>query len=414
MTVHARFVAGDHPGDLSLAMAALGLPPGAGDLVGAAVVSGHLLVTGAGPEAVALLGEAAAVPNGPKLTPGPSGALLLSGRLEAIRRAGEALRRREDLPEVAEAGGKILRACFHAGRDPEVRIGDLAVGGANRPAVMAIVNVTPDSFSDGGRYLDPDRALAHAEELVAAGADLLDIGGESTRPRGSLYGEGARPVPVEEEVARVVPAVERIARALPHVPISVDTSRAEVAARALDAGARLVNDVRGLSDDELARVVARSGAACCLMHTPGEPSVMAGLTDYDDVVGEVADALCTAVERAVDRGVSPDRILVDPGFGFGKTAGQNLFLHRQLVHLKAATGRPVLVGTSRKGFLGKVTGREVSDRDRATAASCAAAILAGAAVVRVHDVAACLDAVRVAGAIAAASEGGRLFDGMDR
>ncbi len=413
MSVRARFIAGDDPGDLSLAMAALGLPRGAGDLVGAAVVSGHLLVTGLPAPADRLLREAAAGPGGPKLTEGPSGALLLSGRLEAIRRTGDALRRREDLPEVAEAGGKILRACFHAGLDPAVRIGPVTVGGGHRPAIMGIVNVTPDSFSDAGRYLDPGAAVARAEELVAAGADLLDLGGESTRPRG-LYGEGARAVEVAEELARVIPAVERIARALPNTPISLDTSRAEVAARGIDAGAALVNDVRGLADDALAKVVADRGVPCCLMHTPGEPTVMASLTDYDDVVGEVAEALGALVERAGERGIPADRILVDPGFGFGKTFGQNLFLHRQLRHLQAATGRPVLVGTSRKGYLGEVTGRPVGDRDRATAASVVAAILGGAAVVRVHDVAACRDAARVAGAIAAAAEGGRLFEPEDR
>lgn len=266
--------------------------------------------------------------------------------------------------------------------------------------VMGIVNVTPDSFSDGGLFLDPEAAIAHGRELVEQGADIVDVGGESTRP-------GADPVSAEVERERTEPVVAALAA--DGATVSIDTSKAEVARAALGEGADLVNDVRGLKDDELARVVAESGAPCCLMHMPAEPDEMARHTDYEDVVGEVAEALVARVDAAIARGVRPDGILVDPGFGFGKTFGQNLVLLRELENLRASVGRPILVGTSRKGFLGHVTGRPVGERDAATAASVAVAIAHGAAVVRVHDAAACRDAVLVASAVAQATEAGRLF-----
>jgi dihydropteroate synthase len=348
------------------------------------------------------------------VTDGVSGParLLLSGRLEALKRAALKLQERPDVEGAMEAGGRILRACFHAGRREAVAIGPLTAG-MGRTLVMGILNVTPDSFSDGGRHQGPAAAVHRARELVAAGADLLDVGGESTRPRGP-YGEGAQPVSEDEELARVLPVVERLARELPGVPVSVDTSRAAVAEAAILAGAVMVNDVRGLASDALADVVRRHPVACCLMHTPGEPQVMAARTDYEDVVGVVADALCEAVGRAEERGVPPARLLVDPGFGFGKTAGQSLFLLRHLRSLRSAVGRPLLVGTSRKGFLGKATGIEdPAERDRATAASVALAIAGGASVVRVHDAASCRDAVKLADAVASAGEGGAFFESGD-
>src|SRR5690606_32199929 len=322
------------------------------------------------------------------------GALLISGRLGAFKLLGEALQRRADVEGAAVCGGKILRACFYAGARPVVRVRDLVLG-AGPAQVLAILHVKTDSFSDGGTLLSEEALLRRAELLVEAGATLLDVGGESTRPRG-IYGEGARPVDAAEERARVEPAVRALRRRFPDVVISVDTSKAEVARAALGEGADLVNDVRGLKDDELARVVAESGAPCCLMHMPAEPNEMARHTDYEDVVGEVAEALVARVDAAIARGVRPDGILVDPGFGFGKTFGQNLVLLRELENLRASVGRPILVGTSRKGFLGHVTGRPVGERDAATAASVAVAIAHGAAVVRVHDAAACRDAVLVA------------------
>jgi|GEM_PF-42775 len=408
MGIRVRYLSVDSPETLDLAFRALGFPGPARQLLASSALQGHLLVTGL-PEAVlALVRELVRAPGMPRPTEGTTrGALILSGRLAELRLLGLRLQERADVAGADECGGKILRACVNAGRRDVVRIRDLEVG-AGPAVVMGILNVTPDSFSDGGKYLTPEALLRRAEELVEAGAQILDVGGESTRPRG-LYGVGARPVDPGEERARVEPAVRLLRREFPDVALSVDTSSAEVARAALGEGADLVNDVRGLKDDELARVVAESGAPCCIMHMPAEPDVMAQHTDYEDVVGEVAEALCQLVDAAISRGVRPDGILVDPGFGFGKNFGQNLLLLRELSSLRATVGRPVLVGTSRKGFLGHVTGQPVHARDAATAASVAIAILGGASVVRVHDAAACRDAVRLANAVTAASEGGTLF-----
>jgi len=408
MGIRVRYVSVDSLESLHHALRALGFPGPARDLLTSSALQGHLLVTGLSAEAKALCQELARRPGMPRLMEGASdGALLVSGRLGECKLLGTKLQERADVPGADECGGKILRACFFAGRRDTVTIRHLEVG-VGPAAIMGILNVTPDSFSDGGTLLRPEALLRRAEELVEAGAQILDVGGESTRPKGP-YGEGARPVDPAEERARVEPAVRLLRRSFPDVAISVDTSKAEVARAALGEGADLINDVRGLEDDELARVVAEARVPCCIMHMPAEPDVMARHTDYEDVVGEVAEALCARVDAALARGVRPDGILVDPGFGFGKTYGQSLVLLRELANLRASVGRPILVGTSRKGFLGHVTGRPVADRDAATAASAAIAIVHGASIVRVHDAAACRDAVLVADAVAGASEGGRLF-----
>lgn len=409
--IRARFFSVDAISALHLALRPLGFPPPAASFVSGSLVQGHLLLSGLGAEASDLLRQLCQRPDMPRLTEGArDGAFLLSGLLGQIKVIGSGLQKRPEIEGAFLAGGKVLSACFHAGaHGTPVRIGNLEAG-AGRTLVMGVINVTPDSFSDGGRYQDPAAALAQARALVEAGADILDVGGESTRPAGT-YGEGWKPLSAEEERARVEPVVRRIAQELPGVAISVDTSRAEVAEAAIGAGACMVNDVRGLADDALAEVVRRHEVAACLMHMPAEPDVMqaAETTRYEDVVGEVADGLLERVEAARSRRISPERLLVDPGFGFGKTAGQNLFLLRHLSLLGASVGRPVLVGTSRKNFLGVVTGRQVGERDAATAASVVAAILGGAAVVRVHDVAACRDAVQIADAVARAEEGGDFF-----
>jgi len=264
--------------------------------------------------------------------------------------------------------------------------GDRVIFDGGRPRVMGILNVTPDSFSDGGRSSTLDLALARAEQMVAEGADLLDVGGESSRP-------GAAVVPVEEEIARVVPVVE----ALPNrvgVPISVDTTKVEVARLCLAAGAAIVNDIRGLDDPELARLVAATGAGVVLMHMQGTPQTMQDAPSYGEVVAEVRDELRRKVDRAVAAGIAPQRIAIDPGIGFGKTHEHNLALLRDLGAL-APIGRVVLIGTSRKGLLGKITGRGVGDRAVASAASALAAASLGARVVRVHDVVATVDAFKV-------------------
>jgi dihydropteroate synthase len=256
-----------------------------------------------------------------------------------------------------------------------------------RTYLMGVVNVTPDSFSDGGSYTAEDAAVARGAALVADGADFVDVGGESTRP-------GAPPVATAEERRRVLPVIERLAGL---TTLSIDTYKAEVADAALAAGAEIVNDVSGGAfDPELLGVVARHGAAVVLGHLRGAPADMQSRASYGDVVIEVLNELSERVARARAAGVA--RVLVDPGLGFAKTAEHNLTLLARLGEL-ARLGCPIVVGASRKSFLGQLTGRAVDARELATAAADAAAVLHGAHVVRVHDVAAQRDAVRVADAI---------------
>ena len=264
---------------------------------------------------------------------------------------------------------------------------------------MGVVNVTPDSFSDGGLFLEPDAAVAHGERLAGEGADILDIGGESTRPASAAYGEGADPVPEDEELARVLPVVERLAAGGAGARISIDTTKAAVARAALAAGASIVNDVSAFrSSPEMAGLVADAGADCCLMHMLGEPRTMQDAPRYDDVVSDVKAFLEERLAFAVREGVREDRIHLDPGIGFGKTLEHNLELLRRLREL-AAIGRPLVFGVSRKSFLGRLTGREVpADRAFATAAANVLAFERGATIFRVHDVAATRDALRVAAA----------------
>jgi dihydropteroate synthase len=261
------------------------------------------------------------------------------------------------------------------------------------PFIMGIVNATPDSFSDGGRYLALEEAVACAERMASAGADLIDLGGESTRP-------GAPPVGSDEELRRVIPVVERLrARAFP-LPISVDTSKGAVARAALAAGAELINDVRAGDDPELLRAVAEAGAPVILMHSRGPSSDMQGRATYGDVVAEVVAELRLAMERAMAAGVALERIILDPGIGFAKTAAQSLELLRRLDALRAL-GRPLLVGPSRKSFIGAVTGAPVEARLPGTLAAVAACVLAGVELVRVHDVPEARQAADVAAAIRA-------------
>jgi dihydropteroate synthase len=263
--------------------------------------------------------------------------------------------------------------------------------------LMGIVNVTPDSFSDGGLYLDPERAIDHGRALAAEGADLLDVGGESTRP-------GASAVSAEEELRRVAPVVGALAAA-DGAPISIDTSKAAVAEAALADGATIVNDVTALrADPELAAVCAASGCDLVLMHMLGTPRTMQEDPRYDDVVAEVKAFLAGRIEAAVDAGIAEERISVDPGIGFGKTVPHNLELLRRLGELREL-GRPVVVGTSRKSFLGRLTGRVVDERLGATTAANVLALANGADVLRVHDVAAAREAVITAEAVLGTAAG---------
>jgi dihydropteroate synthase len=261
---------------------------------------------------------------------------------------------------------------------------------------MGVLNVTPDSFSDGGRYLENDAAVAHGLELIEAGAAILDVGGESTRP-------GAEPVGADEERRRVVPVIEALAGRRPGVAISIDTSKASVAAAALDAGATLVNDVTALrGDPAMAEVVAARGVECCLMHMLGEPRTMQVDPHYDDVVSDVKAFLEERMAAAIKAGVAEERILLDPGIGFGKTLEHNLELLARLSEI-VALGRQVVIGTSRKSFLGRLTGREdPAERIPGTIATNVLAYERGARVFRVHDVTPVLDALRVTAATVSA------------
>jgi dihydropteroate synthase len=255
---------------------------------------------------------------------------------------------------------------------------------------MGIVNVTPDSFSDGGLFLDPQRAVDHAIQLVRDGADVLDVGGESTRP-------GADPVGADEEIARVVPVLEGLVGV--GVPISIDTAKARVAEAAIDAGASIVNDVTALrGDPDLAGVCAERGCEVVLMHMQGTPRTMQESPTYDDVVDDVRAFLAERIAAAADGGIDERRIWVDPGIGFGKTVAHNLELLRRLGELRDL-GRPIVVGTSRKTFIGRLTGREVDGRLGGSIASNVLAARSGAQMLRVHDVREMRDALKVTEAV---------------
>jgi dihydropteroate synthase len=274
-----------------------------------------------------------------------------------------------------------LRVCFHS-------VTSLDCGGRaldlSRVAIMGILNVTPDSFSDGGAFLERERAVAHARTMVAEGADIIDVGGESTRP-------GAKSVSAAQEIDRIVPVIESLSREV-CVPISVDTSKPEVMRAAVAAGAGFINDVRGLREPGALREAAALERPVCLMHMRGEPGTMQDDPEYDDVVLDVRDFLEERVAAAVATGISRERIVIDPGFGFGKTMAHNLELLRRLRELSALG--PVLVGLSRKSMIGKLLGLPVEHRQHASVALALLAAQNGAQVLRVHDVAATAQAVR--------------------
>jgi dihydropteroate synthase len=266
----------------------------------------------------------------------------------------------------------------------------------SEPAVMGVLNVTPDSFSDGGRYVDVDAAVERGLRMAEEGAAIVDVGGESTRP-------GAAPVAVGEELARVLPVIERLSARLA-VPVSVDTSKPEVMRAAVAAGARLINDVRALEAPGALEAAAESRAAVCLMHMRGEPHSMQDDPRYGDVVAEVRDYLARRVEACRDAGIDRARLCVDPGIGFGKRPEHNLALLAALDQL-ADPEIPVLVGMSRKSLVGIITGRPAGERLAGSVAFAALAAFHGAAVIRAHDVAATVDAVKVASALRRAAGG---------
>jgi dihydropteroate synthase len=266
------------------------------------------------------------------------------------------------------------------------------------PAVMGVLNVTPDSFSDGGRFAQRDAALAQARRMIGEGAAIIDIGGESTRP-------GAEPASTDEELSRVIPVIEAL-RAESPVFISIDTNKADVMRAAVGAGADIINDVRALAGPGALAAAAQTRAGVCLMHMLGDPRTMQHAPHYDDVVADVASFLAARLDACRAAGIAPERLAIDPGFGFGKTVAHNLQLLKHLARFEAL-GAVLLVGLSRKSMLAKLTGRAVDDRIAGSVALAAIAVLHGARIVRAHDVAATLDAVRVA----AATLQGEEFDG---
>lgn len=257
------------------------------------------------------------------------------------------------------------------------------------PKVMGIVNVTPDSFSDGGRFSSTDKAIAHAHDLVAQGADILDIGGESTRP-------GATPVPLDEELNRVIPVIEGLAGI--GIPLSIDTYKPEVMREAIKAGVDIVNDVCALQEPQALEIVAASDVGVCLMHMQGRPQNMQQDPQYQDVVKEVCDFLQARLAAAEQAGIAKTRITLDPGFGFGKRTAHNLALLEGLSTLQKL-GAPLLIGLSRKSLLGQVAGADVNERLYASLAASVIAVMKGANIVRVHDVKATVEALKVASAV---------------
>ena len=394
----ARPIHLDRDDDLEPVWERIGLAPTVRQPLLDSLGHGILLVTGLGAADTRLLREV----EDPRLTvilsdPGrrPGGATVSGTRagLEALAR-------------LAEISGRLeLARALDAATAADVPPDPTVLGGrtfqwGERTHLMGVVNVTPDSFSDGGRHLEREAAVRHALSLAEAGADLVDVGGESTRP-------GAEQVPLQVELDRVLPVLEAV-RARSDVPVSIDTRKAAVAREALRVGAVLVNDVSGLGHDPaLANAVAEAGAALALMHIQGTPETMQADPRYDDVVAEVIELLSGRIDRAVAAGVARERVWVDPGIGFGKTAGHNLFLLRHLGELRVL-GAPVLVGTSRKRFIGALSGGKPPEQrlPGSLASIAAVAVLQGADVVRVHDVAEARDALAVADAIARAREGG--------
>jgi dihydropteroate synthase len=326
-----------------------------------------------------------------------TGALLVGSRRQFTDLISRLAEEPFDLPEVAREIDRALGA--YGRRRFVLRMGGREITLGPRPALVGVVNVTPDSFSDGGKFLDPKAAVAHGEELAAEGADILDVGGESTRP-------GAEPVGLDEELARVIPVIRGLAAAV-KTPLSIDTRHARVAREAVAAGACLVNDVTGLTGDpEMARAVAETRAGLVVMHIQGDPGTMQQDPVYDNIMADICRFLRRGIVAAREAGVPEDHIFVDPGIGFGKRLQHNLQILARLGQLRTL-GRPIMVGPSRKRFIGEVTGiKTPAERLFGTAAACAMAVAQGALALRVHDVLQMRQAVAVAAAIAEAGETG--------
>jgi len=317
--------------------------------------------------------------------------VLLMGTLTCYRRLLRKLERQPyGLAEIAAELEEVLNA--YATEEFVLQCGRYTLNLGKRTCIMGVLNVTPDSFSDGGRFLTEEAAVARAKEMVEDGADVIDVGGESTRP-------GAPAVDASEELRRIEPIIKRLVREV-NVPISVDTTKAEVAERMLGVGADMLNDISGFTfDPTLADVVARYGVAVIVGHTPGRPDVMQEHGPYRCLMGEVVRSLRASISWGMAQGISADRFMVDPGIGFGKDLADNLEILTRLGELRSL-GRPIVVGPSRKAFIGKILDLPVEERLEGTAPAVAAAILFGGHVVRVHDVKEMVRVARVSDAIA--------------
>lgn len=400
LRLNARVIAAANPRPVLDEMGRGGAPPAESFLARTDMVA-VALENVAGPEAQVLKramldagGDVNVCPSPSEYGPDACTVVLIGSRNQFRALLG----RLAGAPPAAAIGREIGRALDAYGRTHfTIRMGSRRLAVGPQPAVMGIVNVTPDSFSDGGLCLESSSAVAHAERLVAEGADLIDVGGESTRP-------GSDPVPEDEELARVLPVVETLASRV-DVAISIDTRHARVAREAVAAGACLVNDVTGLrGDPDMAAVVAETGAGVAIMHMLGDPKTMQDHPHYDHLMADVCRYLRHGMQAAADAGVPEDSILVDPGIGFGKTIEHNLEILARLGQLRTL-GVPILVGPSRKRFIGEVAGVEApSERTYGTAAACCLAQAAGALVLRVHDVREVRQALAVAAAIAQVDE----------
>jgi dihydropteroate synthase len=320
--------------------------------------------------------------------------VILIGSLKQLRRLGSRLAHQPF--GLADCGVQLQRLLALLDESPPVLVGRSCRLNLDRPLIMGILNVTPDSFSDGGRFADAESALRRGLVMAAEGADLIDIGGESTRP-------GAPAVALQEELDRVLPVIEALRREC-DIPLSIDTNKAAVAAAAIADGAEFINDISGLQfDPKMATTVADGGAGLFVMHTRGRPEQMQKDTVYPDLLAAVVEGLRDSLRVAIDAGVAEEKLAVDPGIGFGKSAGGNLELLQRLGELHGL-GRPVLLGTSRKGFIGRVTGRsEPTERLYGTLATVALGVQQGVQLFRVHDVGPARDAARMAWAIRCAA-----------
>ncbi|MBI5473943.1 MAG: dihydropteroate synthase [Ignavibacteriae bacterium] len=272
---------------------------------------------------------------------------------------------------------------------------------SSRTHVMGILNVTPDSFSDGGKYIEPDQAVARGLHMIDEGADFIDVGGESTRPKSTAYGEGAEPVSVEQELRRVLPVIEMLATQT-DIPISIDTYKSEVAAKAIEAGATIVNDISGFQfDPQMPHVVARGGASAVLMHIKGTPKTMQQNPMYDDLLSEISSYLERGITLARQHNIG--QIIIDPGIGFGKALKHNLSILKNLNYF-SSLGCPILVGVSQKSFIGTILDQPAGKRTEGSLAAAVVSILHGAHIVRVHDVRETVSAVRIADAIQSAGD----------